>query len=124
MNKREFAAPELKQVSGLIKAECCNFDKGHCMLLFDGDERTCPQCISLHLCCKWFEEAVLPLDGILQKQLTSEDYDFKSDTCDLCGKEIVKTGNRQRYCSSCQKKMRRKYKSEYMSKKRTTKVEL
>ena len=49
-----------KQANALIRRECCCYEDGNCMLLDDGDIHTCPQTISLSVCCKWFRWSVLP----------------------------------------------------------------
>ena len=58
---------DLKRVKALIKKECCNYDSGNCVLLDDGETCVCPQTISYSLLCKWFRNAVLPLDNDVHK---------------------------------------------------------
>ena len=40
-----------KQANALIRRECCNYVDVICMLLVEGDTHTCPQTISLSVCC-------------------------------------------------------------------------
>ena len=58
-----------RKVNSLVKKECCNCERGHCILLDDGEECVCPQLISCSLLCKWFQIAVLPLDKLLYAEL-------------------------------------------------------
>lgn len=123
MSKREFTKAEIAQVRKLIRSECCNYDDGNCMILFDGCERTCPQSISLRLICRWFIEAVLPLDSKLQIALKTAP-DIQTSQCELCGKEIIRKSNRTKYCDRCAIKIRRKNKAEYMARKRGMAVDI
>jgi len=85
VSKHEFTKAETAQIRKLIRSECCNYDDGNCMVLFDGCERTCPQSISLRLICRWFIEAVLPLDSKLQIALKTAP-NIQTSQCELCGK--------------------------------------
>ena len=120
--KRELIGKEIKAVNRLIKTECCNYFDGNCILLDDGEEHVCPQLISRHLCCKWFEKAVLPLDGILLKGI-SDGGSGAIKKCASCGGDMIAMGSRKKYCDVCAKARIRKQKADYMAKKRGITVE-
>ena len=82
---RWLSPTQSRRVNTLVKKECCNCDKGNCILLDDGDECVCPQLISYSLLYKWFKIAVLPLDKELYAEL------FKAD--DMCGRYYL-----ERFC--------------------------
>ena len=79
---KRLTPPQSRKVNSLVKKECCNCERGHCILLDDGEECVCPQLISCSLLCKWFQIAVLPLDKLLYAEL------FKTEDkkrCTECG---------------------------------------
>lgn len=92
-----------KRVNALVSKQCCNYDKGNCILLDDGDECICPQTISYSLICKWFRNAVLPNDKDLYIKLTKQKNAKK---CIICGAEYTSASNRSKYCDSCRRKVR------------------
>lgn len=52
-----------KRINALIKKLCCNYVDGNCLLLDDGEEHSCVQCISRYeIYCNYFKNAVLPAD--------------------------------------------------------------
>ena len=83
---KRLTPPQSRKVNSLVKKECCNCERGHCILLDDGEECVCPQLISCSLLCKWFQIAVLPLDKLLYAEL------FKTEDkkrCTECGTFFV-----------------------------------
>ena len=83
---KRLTPPQSRKVNSLVKKECCNCERGHCILLDDGEECVCPQLISYSLLCKWFQIAVLPLDKLLYAEL------FKTEDkkrCSECGTFFV-----------------------------------
>ena len=71
MRKSKPLSPkQVKRVNRLVKKECCNFDNGNCILLDGGESCPCPQLISCSLLCRWFSDAVLPLDRELLQSFT------------------------------------------------------
>ena len=97
------------------KKECCNCERGHCILLDDGEECVCPQLISYSLLCKWFQIAVLPLDKLLHAEL------FKTEDkkrCTECGTFFVSKSNSVKYCPDCRKRITRRQAAERMRKRR------
>ena len=101
---------DLKRIKALIKKECCNYDSGNCVLLDDGETCVCPQTISYSLLCKWFRNAVLPLDNDLYIKLT---HPKNAKTCVICGSEFSYMGNKAKYCEKCKKTILRRQKAEY-----------
>ena len=69
---------------------CCNYDRGNCLLLDDGEECVCVQSISYSLICRWFRAAVLPLDESLCAALLYRE-DMKK--CVLCGGWYIPKSN-------------------------------
>ena len=43
--------PQYRTVQRLVHS-CCNYDRGNCLLLDDGEECVCPQSISYSLICR------------------------------------------------------------------------
>lgn len=74
--------------------ECCNYENGRCLILGG----VCAQGISYTLLCRWFREAVLPLNKELATSLLHKEA-LKS--CVICGKEFRPNSNRAKYCPDC-----------------------
>ena len=110
--------PELfRTVSHSVKKYCCNCYENNCLLLDDGDCHTCPQLITFsHIICSYYLRAVLPGD----KDLTEKIKHSAADTikCLKCGKETVRTGRNQKFCSECAEKQKRKRNALFMAEKR------
>lgn len=103
-NKRiEFNYRQYRAMRRLVH-ECCNYEDGNCILLERGDTCVCVQSISLSLCCKWFCEAVLPLDAGLEAMLLHRE-DRKA--CSVCGAWFVPKSNRGKYCQTCAARMKK-----------------
>ena len=103
---KRLTPPQSRKVNSLVKKECCNCERGHCILLDDGEECVCPQLISYSLLCKWFQIAVLPLDKLLYAEL------FKTEDkkrCTECGTFFVSKSNSVKYCPDCRKRIMRPY---------------
>ena len=61
------------KVHRLARDECANCDNGNCLLLDDGDECRCVQLLSISsISCRYFRDAVLPLDRKLHAQITEQ----------------------------------------------------
>ena len=87
MRKAKSLSPkQVKRVHRLVRKECCNFDNGNCILLDDGEPCPCPQLISCSLLCRWFSDAVLPLDRELFAELDSPE---EKRRCTVCGSPIL-----------------------------------
>ena len=78
--------------------ECCNYDEGNCILLEREDTCVCVQSISYSLGCKWFREAVLPLDAELEAALL---YPGNRKACTVCGALFIPKSNHGKYCPDC-----------------------
>ena len=117
MDARELTRDEKKKIRSLVTGMCANYDResGLCLPL------DCA-CYMLHKCwtgayCRYFREAVLPLDPELQAALTTEGI---SRSCGLCGlrKGIFARGASS-YCSdACKTEGNRRKSRERMRKMR------
>lgn len=98
---RELTREERAAIRSLVLKWCANYDRDYGCLPLDCE------CYMLGKCwtgayCRYFREAVLPLDPRLEAALATDDPapDFKS--CPVCGRAFVPNG-RQLYCSpACQ----------------------
>ena len=114
---RELTREEKAAIRRLVTSMCANYDREYGCLPLDCE------CYMLTKCwtgayCRWFREAVLPLDPALEAALCSGGPapDFKP--CPVCGGAVPVDG-RQAYCSRrCAQAARRKQKREHMRKKR------
>ena len=97
-----------KRVNRLVKKECCNFDNGNCILLDEGEACLCS------LLCRWFSDAVLPLDRELFAELYAPE---EKRRCTVCGAPFASKSNNAKYCPDCRKKITRKQAAERMQKK-------
>ena len=98
MAARELTRDEKKKIRRLVTGMCANYDgeSGLCLPL------DCP-CYMLHKCwtgayCRYFRNAVLPLDPALEIALTDEGMVPELRTCAVCGRAFLPKG-RQAYCS-------------------------
>lgn len=113
MRKTKPLSPkQVKRVHRLVRKECCNFDSGNCILLDDGEPCPCPRLISCSLLCRWFSDAVLPLD----RELYAPE---EKRRCTVCGAPFASKSNHAKYCPDCRKKITRKQAAERMRKKRS-----
>lgn len=99
----------------LVRTECCNYLDGICVLLEHGYGDTCVQCISNHVSCRWFRDAVLPLDEELENELYPK---VRGKPCVRCGTMYVPGSNRQRFCKHCAAINRRRMRAEWAYRKR------
>ena len=109
MNEEQY-----RQMKRLVK-ECCNYDNGQCLVLDRGEGCVCVQRISYSLLCKWFTEAVLPLDRELEMALWERANEKR---CAVCGKTLYQGSNRTKYCRRCSQIIRRRKQRERMRKAR------
>jgi len=112
--------PERQLFFGFAQENCCNYSlKGplgkrhYCWL---GPPKTNSLCVIPYgLTCRWFTEAVLPLDKALQaewerlKRLEADPdappWTRRERTC-LCGTKFVPRSNRHLYCEACARQRR------------------
>ena len=107
-----------KKIRSLVMGMCANYDResGLCLPL------DCA-CYMLHKCwtgayCRYFREAVLPLNPELQAALTTEGISPELRACAVCGKAFLPEG-RQAYCSdACKAEGNRRKSRERMRKMR------
>ena len=68
------------KINALVRRTCCNCRKGNCLLLDDGEEHACVQCISEEakcvqlisrygIYCNYFLRAVLPAEKELYAEI-------------------------------------------------------
>ena len=89
MAARELTRDEKKKIRRLVTGMCANYDgeSGLCLPL------DCP-CYMLHKCwtgayCRYFRNAVLPLDPALEITLTDEGMAPELRACAVCGKAFL-----------------------------------
>ena len=92
MDARELTRDEKKKIRTLVTGMCANYDResGLCLPL------DCA-CYMLHKCwtgayCRYFREAVLPLNPELQASLTTEGISPELRACAVCGKPFLPEG--------------------------------
>lgn len=114
---RELTRQERTAIRSLVIKWCANYNKEYGCLLLDGE------CYMLGKCwtgayCRYFREAVQPLDSALEEALTSEGPVPGTRHCPVCGRAFLRDG-RQRYCSPvCAGVALRQQKRDYMRRKR------
>ena len=105
---RELTRQERARVRRLVTDLCANHDNQDRLCL----PLDCP-CYMLHKWwagsfCRYFQEAVLPVDPALESAITGEDTSLKQKTCPVCGTAYLPTTS-QAYClDSCRAFARRK----------------
>ena len=110
MNEDQFG-----RAKKLIRKSCCNFSQGECLCLDNGESCTCAQMITRTVVCKWFREAVLPLDPKLHSELVP----IKSGKmCKTCGKPLYSRSSNIKYCSKCAYEEKKKRDAERKRKRR------
>ena len=102
-SSRRISQTQMPAIRRLVR-QCCNFDNGYCLALDEGDGCACVQSYSCSLLCKWFREAVLPLDPVLEASLLGG----TTKRCAICGETFVPGSNRAKYCPACSREQRRK----------------
>ncbi len=120
MEQRELTRQERAAIRSLVVRWCANYDREYgCLPL--GCE-----CYMLGKCwtgayCRYFREAVLPLDPDLEAAILTQGPGTKP--CQVCGRPIPKDG-RRRYCSeACRRIALRTQKRAHMRKIRGWPVE-
>lgn len=114
---RELTRTERAGIRKLV-SQCANFDRDYGCLPLDCE------CYMLGkwwtgAFCNYFENAVLPLDPVLQASLLGLSMPDTA-TCPVCGQSFVQQG-KQAYCSAaCASAARKKRQREYMRKKRAS----
>ena len=115
--ERELTREEKAAIRKLVTKWCANYDKEYGCLPLDCE------CYMLGKCwtgayCRYFREAVLPLDPVLEAALTAEGKAPETRPCPVCGGADLADG-RMRYCSPAWAGAAlRKQKRDYMRTKR------
>lgn len=105
-----------KRINALIKKLCCNYVDGNCLLLDDGEEHACVQCISRYgIYCSYFKNAVLPADRELFAEIMQS---ASKKQCQICKSFFVPKAKNQRYCPNCAAVQKRKKAAERQRRKR------
>ncbi|MDR1538061.1 MAG: cysteine-rich VLP domain-containing protein [Clostridiales bacterium] len=113
---RELTRAERAAIKKLVVSMCANYNHEYGCLPLDCE------CYMLNkwwtdAYCKYFREAVLPLDPVIEAYLTGRAAP-KQDTCAACGKLFI-SDRQQAYCSPvCQSEGNRRRSRERMRKKR------
>lgn len=114
---RELTREEKGKIRALVTKWCANYDWEYGCLPLDCE------CYMLGKCwtgtyCRYFRDAVLPLDSVLEAALTAEGPAPETRPCPICGRAFLPDG-RTRYCSpACAKKAHRRQQRDHMKKKR------
>lgn len=122
MDYRELTRQERAAIRALVTKWCANYDRDIGCLPLDCE------CYMLGKCwtgayCRYFREAVLPLDPTLEAALCSAGPAPETRLCPICGRPFLRDG-RTRYCSTaCAHAARRQQKRAHMRKKRGWGVE-
>lgn len=103
-----------QSANALIKRLCANYEGGNCLALDDGEPCVCVQSISYSLLCKYFRNAVLPAEPMLEANILGTCL----ERCVSCGAPILKKGNRKKYCDRCAVRAYKKQQAEYARRKR------
>ena len=113
---RELTRPERAAIKKLVTDMCANYDKDHGCLPLDGDCYMFGKWWTGNY-CKYFQNAVLPLDPMLEASILSRETPMQ-DTCAVCSKPFIPDG-KQSYCSAaCKAEGNRRKSRERMRKKR------
>ena len=112
---RELTREEKKSIRALVTRWCANYDRDYGCLPLECE------CYMLMKCwtgpmCRYFRDAVLPIDSALAVQLAQEGPVEELRICPLCGRAFLPDG-RTRYCSAaCAHAARLKKQRGYMRK--------
>lgn len=108
-----------RKINALVKKLCCNYVDGNCLLLDDGEEHSCVQCISRYgIYCNYFKNAVLPADESLFAEIITL---ANQKRCQLCKASFIPRANNQRYCPDCAALQKRLKAAERQRRKRAAK---
>jgi len=98
LKTRELTAGEIREIRRLATSMCANYDGNYkeCVLLNGACYMTYDVGYNTNALCKYFREAVLPLNPTLEAVFTGN---FETKPCKICNKEFIPVG-RQAYCSA------------------------
>jgi len=91
-----------RKATTLLREQCANFDRvtSSCLLLSSYDYEPCPQLLTSSLICRYFRDAVLPADKLLNAQIMGESG---VKGCESCGQPFRAVSNRAKFCDRCAK---------------------
>lgn len=98
------SAKEIRQIRNSVKTMCANYNRDYdcCALLDDYGCYMLTKRFADNKLCKYFRQAVLPLDSMLEKKLTCQAIN-QTKSCAVCGASFLPAG-RKAYCSpGCQR---------------------
>lgn len=106
---RELTREEKAGIKKLVLSMCANYDREYGCLPLDCE------CYMLTKCwtgayCRYFREAVLPLDPALEAALGGDGAGPETRPCPICGRAFVPQGRRA-YCSEACKAVGNRRKS-------------
>ena len=115
----ELSASQKKRCDDLCRKHCCNYYQGSCLLLEEmNDQCPCLQTLSQHIWCRWFQNAVLPLDWKLEGEIFADEY---LKRCEKCGRAFLSVSGKVKYCPDCREDVRRIKTREYVARHRRKK---
>ena len=94
----EFTKKQHQEIRALVN-ECANYDRSdRICLLTDGPCYMMLKVYNNGKICKYFKEAVLPLNPILDAAITHREPTV-TRSCEMCKNDYIPKTNRQQYCS-------------------------
>ena len=102
----QMTSGQRRQANKLIQDMCINYEDGECVIL----GCVCPQMISYSVLCRYFRQAVLPYNAVLEADIRKINAPF---LCKGCGNPIIRTGNKKQYCSQCARERYLRAKAKY-----------
>ena len=117
MDARELTRAERVSIRRLVKKWCANFDPEYGCLPLDCE------CYMLNKWwtgsyCRYFREAVLPLDPELERALSDTGHKAELRACAVCGRPFPRQGKRAFCSGTCKEVAKRKRQREYMRRQR------
>lgn len=117
MDTRELTRVERASIRRLVKKWCANYDPEYGCLPLDCE------CYMLNKWwtgsyCRYFREAVLPLDPELERSLSDPGHKAELRTCAVCGKLFPRQGKRAFCSDACKEAAKRERQREYMRRRR------
>lgn len=110
---RELSREEKRSIRALVTRWCANYDRDYGCLPLECECYMLTKCWTGPM-CRYFREAVLPLDPALAAALAREGPVEELRICPLCGRAFLPK-RRQRYCSpACQAEANRRKSRERM----------
>lgn len=114
---RELTREEKAAIRKLVTSLCANYDRVQGCLPLDCECYMLGKCYTGAL-CRYFRDAVLPADPVLEAALSAEGPPPEVKTCPVCGGTFLPDG-RTRYCSAaCSHAAHREQQRAHMRKKR------